>query len=330
MSLRRRDLITLLGGAAAAWPLAARAQQAALPVVGALISPSPAEWADRVNEFRRGLSETGFSEGRNVVIEYRYANNQLDQLPKLITDLLSRKVAVIFVTGDSMAAMPILKAATQTTPIVFTTASDPVARGLVASINRPGANITGVTSIGSELGPKQLELLHEVVPDANKVGLLVNQQNPAGASAMSEIIVAAGARLGLEIAKVEAGTVDEIDRAFATLARQGVRALVVGQDAFFLARRAQVAALALRQGVATMSSGRQAAEAGCLISYGNVEDTARQAGIYVGRILKGANPGDLPIVQPTQFELVINLTTARALGLQISPLLLARADQVIE
>jgi putative ABC transport system substrate-binding protein len=328
--MNRRKVMTLLGCAAAAWPLAARAQQTAVPVVGALITPSPAEWADRVNEFRRGLSEAGFSEGRTVAIEYRWANNQLDQLPKLIADLLSRKVAAIFVTGDSMVAVPILKAATQTTPIVFTTASDPVARGLVASFNRPGSNITGVTSIGSELGPKQLELLHEVVPDASKIGLLVNPKNPLGAGGVAGITVAAGARLGLEITSVEAGTVDEIDRAFTSFARQGVRALVVGQDAFFLARRAQVAALALSHRMATVSPSRQAAEAGVLISYGSVEDTSRQAGVYVGRILKGANPGDLPIVQPTKFELVVNLTTAKALGLTLSPTLLSLADEVIE
>jgi putative ABC transport system substrate-binding protein len=328
--IRRREFITLLGGAAAAWPLAVRAQQPVTPVVGALITASPAEWADRVEQFRRGLGEAGFSEGRNVDIQYRYANNQLDRLPALIADLLARKVAAIFVTGDSMVAVPILKAATRTTPIVFTTAADPVATGVVASMNRPGGNVTGATSIGSELGPKQIELLHEVVPDAGRIGLLVNQKNPLGTAAMIQITQAAGSRLGLEIVTAEAGTVDEIDRAFATLAARGFRALLVGQDALFVARREQVAALALRHGIATVSAGREVTKAGGLISYGSADDPARQAGVYIGRVLKGANPGELPIVQPTKFEIIINLKTAKALGIQISPLLLARADEVIE
>jgi putative ABC transport system substrate-binding protein len=333
MTLGRRNFMTLLAGAAAApslWPLAARAQQSALPVVGALITASPEEWADRVEEFRRGLSEAGFSEGRNVHIEYRYANNQLDRLPALIADLLGRNVAAIFVTGDSMVAVPLLKEATRKTPIVFTTAADPVARGVVASMNRPGGNVTGATSIGSELGPKQIELLHEVVPDAGRIGLLVNPKNPLGTESMVQIHQAAGGQLGLEIVTGEAATVDEIDRAFATFVMRGVRALVIGQDAFFVARREQVAALALRHGMATVSADRQSTEAGGLISYGSVDDPARQAGVYIGRILKGANPGDLPIVQPTKFAIVINLKTAKALGIQISPLLIARADEVIE
>jgi putative ABC transport system substrate-binding protein len=327
--MRRRDFITFLGSAAA-WPLAAHAQQAALPVVGALITPSPQEWADRVEQFRRGLGEAGFTEGRNVTVEYRYANNQMDQLPALIAYFVGRKVAAIFVTGDSVVAVPMLKAATSTIPIVFTTGSDPVARGMVASINRPGGNVTGATSISTELGPKQLELLHEVVPDVGRIGLLMNPGNRAAAEPMIAIIQAAGRRLALEIVVVEAGTVDEIDRAFATFLMRGVQALVVGQDAFFLARREQVAALALRHGMATVSAYRQTTQAGGLVSYGSADDSARQAGVYVGRILKGANPGDLPIMQPTKFEIVINLKTAKALGIQISPLLLARADEVIE
>jgi putative ABC transport system substrate-binding protein len=327
--LKRRDFITLLGGAVA-WPHAARAQQPALPVIGALITSSPAEWADRMEEFRRGLSDSGFAEGRNVTIESRWADNQLDRLPALVADLVGRKVAVIFVTGDSVVAVPLLKAATQAIPIVFTTGSDPVARGMVASLNQPGANVTGVTTLSTELGPKQLELLHEVVPGVGKIGLLVNPKNPGGTEAMVQTTQAAGRRLGLDIAVVDAGTVEEIDLAFATLARQAVGALVVGQDAFFLARREQVAALALRHRMPTVISTRIGAEAGALISYGSLDSSSRQAGIYVGRILKGANPGNLPVVQSTKFELVVNLKTAKALGLTIPESFLLRADEVIE
>jgi putative ABC transport system substrate-binding protein len=328
--MRRRDFLTLLGGSAAAWPLAARAQQSTVPVIGALITPSPSEFASRLEEFRRGLGEAGFTEGRNVAIEYRYADNQLDRLPSLVADLVGRKVAVIFVTGDTVTALPMLKAATQTIPIVFTTGSDPVSLGMVASLNRPGGNVTGVTSITVELGPKGLELLHEIVPEAGKIGLLVNPNNGVGPDAMIRLTQAAAGRLGREVLVVGAGSAEEIGLAFATLAQQGVRALVVGQDAFFLARREQVAALALNHRMATVSFSRRQAEAGELISYGSVDDNGRQAGIYVGRILKGEKAGDLPVVQPTKFELVVNLKTAKALGITISDAFLARADEVIE
>jgi putative ABC transport system substrate-binding protein len=327
--IRRRDFITLLGGAAA-WPLAASAQHPAIPVIGALITPSPTEYAARIEEFRRGLRDAGFTEERNVAIEYRWANNALDRLPSLVADLVGRKVAVIFVTGDTIVALPMLKAATQTIPIVFTTGADPVATGMVASLNKPGANLTGVTSISNELGPKHLELLHEVVPIARKVALLVNPNNPALTGALRHLTQAAADRLGLELAVVGAGSAQEIDLAFATFARQGVEALLVGQDAFFAARREQVAALALNHRIPTVSWSRAQTEAGELLSYGTADDPGRQAGIYVGRILKGANPGDLPVVQPTKFKLVINLKTAKALGLEIPPLLLSRADEVIE
>jgi putative ABC transport system substrate-binding protein len=327
--MRRRDFISLVGGAAA-WPIAARAQQRPLPVIGALITPSQAEFADRVEAFRRGLTEAGFAEGRDVAIEYRWADNQLDRLPALIADLVGRRVAAIFVTGDSIVAVPKLKAATQTIPIVFTTGSDPVAMGMVASLNRPGGNVTGVTSITTELGGKHLELLHEMMPGETRIGMLVNTSNPAGIEGMTEIIQAAAKRLGLAIAIIGAGTNDEIDRAFADLVRQQIRALVVGQDAYFQARREQVAALAMRARVATISGTRRSPEAGGLMSYGSAEDVTRQAGFYVGRILKGAKPGDLPIVQPAKFELIINLRTAKALGVEVPPLLLARADGVIE
>jgi len=326
--IARRNFITLLGGAAA-WPLAARAQQATVPVIGALITPSPAEYASRMEEFRRGLGEAGFTEGRNVAIEYRWANNELDRLPALVADLVGRKVAVILVTGNTIVALPMLKAATRTIPIVFTTGSDPVSLGMVASLNRPGGNVTGVTAMSVELGPKSLELLHEIVPGAGKIGLLVNPDN-AGIDVMRRLTQAEAGRLGLEVVVVDAGSANEINIAFATLAQQGVGALVVGSDAVFIARREQVAALALKHRMATASFSRRQAEAGALISYGSVDDNGRQAGVYVGRILKGEKAGDLPVVQPAKFELVVNLKTARAIGVTIPESFLARADEVIE
>jgi putative ABC transport system substrate-binding protein len=328
--MQRREFISLLGSAAAAWPLAARAQQAGMPVVGAIVTPSREEWADRVEEFRRGLAEAGFVEGRNVAIEFRYVDNQLDRLPAIVADLVGRKVAAFFVTGDSVVAVPMLKAATRIIPIVFTTGSDPVARGMVESLNRPGGNVTGATSISTELGPKYLEMLHEIIPDVTRIGLLVNPKNPAGTEGLVQLMQPAADRLGVETVIREAGTVEEIDQVFATFARQGIAALVVGQDAFFLARREQIAALALNYRMATVSSARQFSEAGGLISYGSSEDPARQAGVYIGRILKGANPGELPIMQPAKFVMIINLKTAKALGLTVPQSFLLRADEVIE
>ena len=328
--MQRRQFLTLVGGAAAAWPVAARTQQSAVPVIGALITPSPSEYASRLEEFRRGLGEAGFTEGRNVAIEYRWANNELDRLPALVADLVGRKVAVILVTGNTIVALPMLKAATRTIPIVFTTGSDPVSLGMVASLNRPGGNVTGVTAMSVELGPKSVELIHEIVPGAGKIGLLVNPSNGASADAVIRLTQAAAGRLGLEVAVVGAGSAEEIDLAFATLARQGVGALVVGSDGFFNARREQVAALALKHRMATASFSRRQAEAGALISYGSVDDNGRQAGVYVGRILKGEKAGDLPVVQPAKFELVVNLKTAKVLGLTIPEAFLARADVVIE
>ena len=327
--MQRRQFLTLVGGAAAAWPVAARTQQSAVPVIGALITPSPSEYASRLEEFRRGLGEAGFTEGRNVVIEYRWANNELDRLPALVADLVGRKVAVILVTGNTIVALPMLKAATRTIPIVFTTGSDPVSLGMVASLNRPGGNVTGVTAMSVELGPKSLELLHEAVPGAGKIGLLVNPNN-AGIDVMRRLTQAEAGRLGLEVVVVDAGSANEINIAFATLAQQGVGALVVGSDAVFIARREQVAALALKHRMATASFSRRQAEAGALISYGSVDDNGRQAGVYVGRILKGEKAGDLPVVQPAKFELVVNLKTARAIGVTIPESFLARADEVIE
>ena len=328
--MRRREFITLLGGAAAAWPLAARAQQPAMPVVGSLYGVSAAEWAEPMTGFRRGLSELGFVEGRNVAIEYRWAEGQFDRMPALAADLVSRKVAVILV-GGNLDGVRAAMTATRTIPIVFTTASDPVATGLVASLNRPGGNATGVTVMASELGPKRLELLHELLPTAKKIALLVNPKVPRILQDDVQGAQTAARRLGLEIIAVNGGSEDEIGRAFATAAQQRASALQVGDDAFFDSRRAQIAALGLRHALPTIALTRRAVEAGSLMSYGsNQADVYRQAGIYVGRIIKGDKPADLPVIQPTKFELVINLKTAKALGLEIPPTVLARADEVIE
>ena len=328
--MKRRDFITLLGGAAA-WPLAARAQQPAMPVVGVLYGVSAAERADHMVAFRRGLGETGFVEGRNIVIEYRWADGQYDRMPWMAADLIGRRVAVILMGGNTAAVRAML-AATQTIPIVFTSGADPVAAGLVASLNRPGGNATGVTVASSELGPKKLELLHELVPAAKKIAVLVNPNNRVTLEANVRSAQEAAPRLGLEMIVVNGGTESEIETAFAAAAQQGVGAVYVGSDAFFSAQREQIAALALRHKLPTMSSGREAVRAGQLISYGatSEHEMYRQAGVYVGRILKGEKPGDLPVVQPTKFELVINLRSAKALGLQIPDKLLALADEVIE
>jgi putative tryptophan/tyrosine transport system substrate-binding protein len=322
--IKRRHFIKLLGGAAAAWPLAARAQQA-MPVIGALITPSQAEWADRMVEFRRGLSNAGFVEGRNVLVEYRWADNQLDRVPALLVDLVGRRVAVIFVTGG-VSAVPAAKAATQTIPIVFTTGSDPVAAGLVASLNRPGGNATGVSGFSGVLGGKRLELLHEALPTVTKIALL---EYPL--SAETQDVQAAAHRLGLEIIVLSVSTEDEIDRAFATVVQLQIGALFLGNNLFFTSRREQIAALALRNVIPTMSAGREDVAAGQLMGYGaNSADVYRQAGVYVGRILKGEKPADLPVILPTKFELVINLKTAKAIGLTIPESFLLRADELIE
>jgi putative ABC transport system substrate-binding protein len=328
--MNRRDIFALLGGAAA-WPVAGRAQQAAMPVIGALITPSPADYADRMLEFHRGLSDAGFVEGSNVAIEYRYANNQLDRVPALLSDLVGRRVAVIFITGDSVVAVPIAKAATQGIPIVFTTGSDPVAAGLVASLNRPGGNATGVSQFSSELQGKRLELLHEALPNVTKIALLVFPVNQAGAVRDTQEAQAAARRLGLEMVVLSASAENEIDQAFATVVRMQAGALLLGSDAFFVGRHEQIAALALRHAIPTMSGSRDNVAAGALMGYGNSSAVAyRQAGVYVGRILKGEKPADLPVILPTKFDLVINLKTAKALGLTIPESFLTRADEVIE
>ena len=327
--VKRRRLFTLLGGAAA-WPLAARSQQPAMLVIGSLYGVSAAQWGEPMTGFRRGLSEWGFVEGQNVTIEYRWADGQFDRMPAMAADLVSRKVAVILV-GGNLDGVRAAMAATRTIPIVFTTASDPVATGLVASLNRPGGNVTGVTVIAGELGPKRLELLHELLPTAKKIALLVNPKVPTVLQDDIQRAQAAARSLGLEMTVLKGGDEDEIGRAFASAVQQGASALQVGDDAFLDSRRAQIAALGLRHALPTIVLTRRAVAAGSLMTYGpNQVDVYRQAGIYVGRILKGEKPADLPVLQPTKFELVINLTTAKALGLTIPPMLLGRADEVIE
>jgi ABC-type uncharacterized transport system substrate-binding protein len=328
--VRRREFITLLGGAAATWPLAVEAQQpTAMPVIGALFAVSAAEWEDFMVGFRRGLSESGFVEGQNVAIEYRWADGHFDSLPMMAADLVGRKVGLIF-TGGTVGVRAAM-AATQTIPIVFTIGVDPVAAGFVASLNRPGGNVTGVTLISSELAPKRLELLRELVPTATKIALLVNPNNPASLRQETQGVEEATRRLGKEIIVVDAGTENELEGAFAAAVQRGAAAFLVESDPIFVSARLRIAALALRHSLPLISNDRQIVAAGGLMSYGtSIVDTFRQAGTYVGRILKSEKPADMPVMQPTKFELVINLKTAKALGLEVPPTLLARADEVIE
>jgi putative tryptophan/tyrosine transport system substrate-binding protein len=326
--LGRREFITLLGGAAA-WPLAARAQQSAMPVVGFLHSASLDGYAPMVAAFREGLKETGYIEGQSVTIEFRWAESKYDQLPALAINLVDRKVTVI-VVGSTPAALA-AKAATTTIPIVFSIASDPVDVGLVAGLNRPGGNLTGVSNLNVELGSKQLEVLHELVPTATIVALLVNPTNRKLTETTTSDAQAAARTLGLQLHVVTASSQGEIDTAFVTLVQQGARALVVSADALFVSRCEQIVAAAARHVVPTMYSIREAAAAGGLVSYAtSITDGYRQVGVYTGRILKGEKPAELPVLQPTKVELVINLKTARALGLTLPTTLLGRADEVIE
>ena len=327
--MRRREFLTLLGGAAVAWPLAARAQQTKMPVVGYLGAESPERMALRLRAFLQGLSEAGYVEGRNVAIEYRWAEGKNDRLPALAADLVRREVGVLAAPG-SLASALAAKAATSTIPVVFETGADPVATGLVPSLNRPGSNLTGVTSLNAEVGPKRLQLLHELLPAATTFALLVNPTNPRNAEATTRDLQAAARARGLELHVVEASTEPDLDAVFATLARLRAAGLVIANETFFANRGEQLAALALRHGVAAVHQ-REFAAAGGLIGYGgNVTQSHGQAGVYVGRILKGEKPADLPVVQATKVELVINLKTAKALGLEVPLALIGRADEVIE
>jgi len=327
--MKRRDFIAGIG-ATAAWPIAARGQQPAMPAIGFLNIGSPETFAPYVNAFRRGLAEAGHVEGRNVAIEYRWARGQYDRLPALAGDLIGRHVTVIAANGGGVAALA-AKAATSTIPIVFTFGDgDPVGYGLVASLNRPGGNITGVTMIAGALEPKRLGFLHEVIPSAKQIYMLVNPNN-ASAEIDTQEVAAATHKLGLELKIVKAATEAEIDSAFAVLVAAQARALMVINDAFLMVRREQITALATRHGVATIYPWREYAVVGGLMSYGaNIEEAYRQSGAYVGRILDGAKVEELPVIQPTKFELVINLNNAKALGLTIPPILLGVADEVIE
>ena len=326
----RREFISLLGGAVAGWPLAAQAQQPTMPVIGFLGAVSPEGFADRLRGFRQGLKDAGYVEGENVAIEYRWAENQLDRLPGLAADLVRRQVTVILAHGGTAPALAV-KAATTTIPIVFTVPEDPVRLGLVASLSRPGGNLTGVNLVIGELVPKRLELLRELVPGMTRVAAFVNPANPARAESHGQEVESAGRAMGLQIQTFNVGTSREINAAFATLARERPDALLIGPDPFFTARRVQLATLAARHAIPSSFSVRDYPEAGGLMSYGtNVLDAYRQSGVYAGRVLKGAKPADLPVVQSSKFELVINAQTALMLGLTVPASLLAVTDEVIE
>jgi putative tryptophan/tyrosine transport system substrate-binding protein len=328
--MRRREFITLLGGAAAAWPLVVRAQQSAMPVIGYLGITSPEAFASRLQAFRQGLAETGYHEGRNVTIEYRWAGSRIDRLPILASDLVGRRPSVIVTAGSTAAALDV-KAATTTIPIVFEMGGDPLAAAVVPSLSRPGGNVTGVTSLNVEVSPKRLELLHELIPNVKTVGLLVNPADRNTTEMMLPQMQAAARTLGLELHILRASAEGDIEPVFARLAELGAGGLVVHPWPFFISQGPRLATLALRHGVPTIFYTREFADAGGLASYGgNLTESHRLSGHYAGRILKGEKPGDLPVQNPTRYELVINLKTAKALGLEVPPTLLARADEVIE
>jgi len=325
--MKRREFITLLGGAAAAWPLAARAQQPGMPVVGFLNSASPEAFPDRLRAFHRGLKDTGFVEGENVAIVYRWGENQIDRLPELAADLVRRRVAVIAVNTPAALAA---KAATASIPIVFLLNEDPVRTGLVASLARPGGNLTGVNNVSGELTAKRLELLRELVPSVARVAVIVSPASLVAETTLRDVEPAARA-MGLQTDIHNASTSREIDAAFASFVGRRPDAVFVASDPLFTSRRVQLANSAARHGLPMIASTREIVEAGGLISYGsNVVDAYREVGVYVGHILKGAKPEDLPVVQSTKLELVINHQTARILGLAVPDKLLALADEVIE
>jgi putative ABC transport system substrate-binding protein len=328
--MRRREFITLLGGAAVAWPCAARAQQPAMPIVG-LVGPRSPEESTRLGAaFRKALNETGYIEAQNVMVEYHWLEGKYDRLPALMADLVRRRVAVI-ATPAFTAAAPVAKAATTTIPIVFGVAEDPVKLGLVASFARPGGNATGINFLASEVAAKRLGLLHDLVPKAVRIAVLINPANaPTAETTLRETSEAAHG-LGLQIQILNASTSREIEAAFATLVRERPDALFIAPDGFFTSRRVQFATLAAHHRVPAAYFSREFVEVGGLMSYGSdISDVYRQVGVYTGQILKGAKPADLPVVQSTKFEFVINMQTAKALGLEVPPQLLASADEVIE
>jgi putative ABC transport system substrate-binding protein len=325
--MKRRQFITLLGGAAAAWPLAARAQRQAMPVIGFLNAASAAGYATYVAAFRDGLKDNGFIEDRNVAIEYRFAEDQYDRLPALAADLIARRVTVI---AAGPRAVDAAKALTATIPIVFLAGSDPVRNGLVASLNRPGGNLTGVSILAGDINAKRFRLLHDLVPQAGVIGVLWDTTNPTAEFALREVQAAANS-VGTQIEVVGAGTDAGIDAAFASFTRKGAGAVFVNNGFFFFGRRELLAMLATRYQMPLSGELRGFVEAGALTSYGpNDVDAFRQVGTYVGRILNGEKPADLPVLQPTKFEFMINLKTAKVIGLQVPPNVLAIADEVIE
>jgi putative ABC transport system substrate-binding protein len=326
--MRRRDFIAGIGGAVA-WPLAARAQQAAMPVIGLIDPRSPDDFSYALRAFRQGLNDVGFVEGENVVIESRFAENQLDRLPALAADLVRRRVAVIATSGGAPSALA-AKAATATIPIAFSIAQDPVAASLVASLARPGGHLTGVNFVSAELAAKRLELLRELVPASTRVAVLLNPNGPSAEGMFRDVETAARA-IGLQVRVFKAGSSAEIDASFTEFALNRSDILFVGTDPFFTSRRVQITHLATLHKVPAAYPGRQYPEVGGLMSYGaSLSDAMRQLGVYTGRILKGTKPADMPVMQSTKFDLVINAQTARMLGLSVSPSLLARADDVIE
>ena len=327
--MRRREFITLLGGAAAAWPLAARAQQRSLPVIGFINAGSPDAQSDRVRAFRQGLKDTGHVDGENITIEYRWGENQTDRLPTLVVELIRRQVAVIVATGGSVPALA-AKAGTTTIPIVFAVPEDPVRLGLVANLGRPGGNATGINFFSNELIAKRMELLRELVPAARHVAVLVDPTDANAGTLLRDVETAARAT-GLQIQILNVSTSRDLDATFSTFARERPDAVFVGGGPLFVTRRVQLVLLAARHAVPASYGSREYAEIGGLMSYGtSLTDAYRQVGIYAGRILKGTKPADLPVMQATKFELVINHAAARVLGLTVPPTLLSTADEVIE
>ncbi len=329
ISIRRRELITALGGAAIAWPLAARAQQPALPMIGFLHTGSLDQFTLRLTAYRQGLKEMGFVEGQNVVIEFRWANSDNNRLPEFVADLIKRQTAVIVALGSTPAALA-AKAATATIPIVFTTGTDPVALGLVASLSRPGGNATGITALNADLAAKRLGLLRALLPKADRFLTLVNPQSPLTEPFIKDLQSGA-TNLGIRVDILKASTPGEIDAVFANLPRRPASVLLVSTDIFLFSNRDRIIAGAAKLGLPAIYDSREFVDAGGLISYGaEYLEVMRQAGVYTGRVLKGEKPADLPVVQSEKFELTINLKTARTLGVEVPPTLLAIADEVIE